>query len=181
MQALHCPHRGRRLGGLAAPLSWALTPVSWSSTLPSRSPQLPWLRLPPQRPCGPPLWPMAPVPRSPPSWPTSGGARHPAGPAPLRHPKRCPPLLPPVILVPSSLVPLLGRHHPGESDAGAGVRLRHTSTFVVERMVPASWSPMTKHTTTRCVAWQRRRQGLVRKRTTTRCVAQRRQQQEQGR
>ncbi len=95
-------------------LSRASTPASWSSafffflkssqcnrrpsgpvplcrpTLPSRSPRLPWLWLPPSRPCGPPSQPTAPVLWSPPSWPTFGRARHPAGPAPLFHPKRCP-------------------------------------------------------------------------------------------
>jgi hypothetical protein len=50
-------------------------------------------------------------------------------------------LLPPVILVPSGLVPLLGHHHPNKSDAGAGIHLRHTLTFVTERTVPTPWSP----------------------------------------
>ncbi len=45
-----------------------------------------------------------------------------------------------VILVPSGLVPLSGRHHPGKSNAGAGVRLQCTSTFVMERTAPAPWS-----------------------------------------
>jgi hypothetical protein len=54
-------------------------------------------------------------------------------------------LLLPVIPVPSGLVPLSGRHHPGESEPGAGVRLRHTSTFVTERTAPAPWSPMSHH------------------------------------
>jgi hypothetical protein len=51
-------------------------------------------------------------------------------------------LLLPVILVPSNLVPLSGRHHPGKFDAGAGVRLQCTSRFVTERTAPTPWSPM---------------------------------------
>jgi hypothetical protein len=68
-------------------------------------------------------------------------------------------LLPPVISVPSGLVPLLGRHHPSKSDTGARVCLQHTLTFVMERTVPAPWSPMSHR-------WSNNKwQGIVRKRT----------------
>jgi hypothetical protein len=59
-------------------------------------------------------------------------------------------LLLPVIPVPSGLVQLSGHHHPGKSDAGTGVRLQCTSTFVTERMEPAPRS-LISHRILHCV------------------------------
>ncbi len=59
-------------------------------TLPSQSPWLPWPWLPPRWPCSLPLGPTAPVLWSLPFWPTFGCTGHPARPALLCHPKRCP-------------------------------------------------------------------------------------------
>jgi hypothetical protein len=156
-------HRRRRPGGLAAPPSWASTPASWSlAFLPSSQRN--------RRLSGPvPL--RCPFFRVDLSNCLGFGSRRDGRAARLLGRRRpslglcllgrpsgaldtqqgrllvvirhvaCSLLLP-VIPVLSGLVPLSGHHHPGESDAGAGVRLRRTSRFVTERTAPAPWSPM---------------------------------------